>query len=103
MCLHGVFVLFIGKKDGLLRMCVDYRHLNKVTIKYKYSLSRSDDLFDQLKGITYFYKINLRFEDHQLMVKKYDVLETTFRTRYALLNFQLCHLGYHMLPQLSWT
>lgn len=56
----GTLVLFVRKKDGSLRKCIDYRQLNKITIKNKYHLSRIDDLFDQLLGATCFYRIDLR-------------------------------------------
>ena len=65
----GGTVLFVKKKDGSLRMCIDYHQLNKVTIKNKYSLPRIDDFFDQLQGASYFSKIDLRSGYHQLMVR----------------------------------
>ena len=69
------------KKDGTLRLCIDYRELNKVTIKNKYPLPRIDDLFDQLQGASVFLKIDLRSEYHQLKIKKEDIYKTVFRTR----------------------
>ncbi|KAA3470037.1 Retrotransposon protein [Gossypium australe] len=74
----GAPVLFVKKKDGSMRMCIDYRQLKKVTIKNKYLLSRIDDLFDQLKGVTVFSKIDLRSGYYQLRVKDSDVPETAF-------------------------
>ena len=56
----GAPVLFVKKKDGTLRLCIDYRQLNKMTVKNKYPLPRIDDLFDQLKGVSIFSKIDLR-------------------------------------------
>ena len=62
----GAPVLFVRNKDGSLRMCIDYRQLNKVTVKNRYPLPRIDDLFDQLQGASYFSKIDLRSSYHQL-------------------------------------
>ena len=68
------------KKDGTLRMCIDYRQINKVTVKNKYPLPRIEDLFDQLKGAGVFSKINLRSGYCQLRVKDVNVPKTAFRT-----------------------
>ena len=73
-------MLFVKKKDGTLRLCVDYRQLNKLTVKNKYPLPRIDDLFDQLKGASIFSNIDFRFEYHQLRIKDVDVHKTAFRT-----------------------
>ena len=75
------------KKDGTLRLCIDYRELNKVTIKNKYMLPRIDDLFDQLAGMKVFSKIDLRSRYHQLKVREEDVPKITFRTRYRHYEF----------------
>lgn len=74
----GAPVLFVKKNDGSIRMCVDYRQLNKVMIKNKYSLTRIDDLFDQHQGAAVFSKINLRFSYHQLRIRALNILETVF-------------------------
>ena len=76
----GAPVLFVKKKDGSLRLCVDYRQLNKVTVKNKYPLPRIDYLFDQLQGSQCFSKIDLRAGYHQLKIKAEDIPKTTFRT-----------------------
>ena len=75
----GALVLFVKKKDSTLRMCIDYRKINKVIVNNKYSLPRIEDLFYQLKGAGVFSKIDLRSEYYQLQVKDVDVLKTTFR------------------------
>jgi hypothetical protein len=78
----GAPILFVNKKDGSRRMCVDYRSLNKVTIKNKYPLPRIEDLFDQMRGATLFSKIDLRLGYHQLKIQTEDIPKTTFTTRY---------------------
>ena len=75
----GAPVLFVKKKDGTLRLCVDYRQLNKMTVKNKYLLTGVDDLFNQLKGANVFSKIDLRYGYHQLRIKDADVYKMTFR------------------------
>ena len=79
----GAPVLFVIKKDGTLRLCIDYRQLNKLTVKNKYPLPRIDDLFDQLKGASIFLNIDLRSGYHRLRIKDADVHKTAFRTRYG--------------------
>ena len=71
--LWGAPVLFVKKKDGNMRLCVDYHDLNAVTIKNKYPLPRIDNLFDQLKGAKFFSKIDLRSGYHQLRVRQEDI------------------------------
>jgi len=76
----GALVLFFKKKDGSLRLCIDYRQLNRVTVRNRYPLPRIDDLFDQLQGAQFFSKIDLRSRYHQLRIREEDILKTTFRT-----------------------
>ncbi|WVZ70701.1 hypothetical protein U9M48_019344 [Paspalum notatum var. saurae] len=85
----GALVLFVKKKDGTLRLCVDYRELNAVTIKNKYPLPRTGDLLDQLKGAKYFSKIDLRSGYHQMKIREEDIPKTTFETRYGHYEFTI--------------
>ncbi|GJZ76968.1 putative reverse transcriptase domain-containing protein [Tanacetum coccineum] len=80
-------ILFVKKKDGSFRMCINYRELNKLTIKNRYPLSRIDDMFGQLQGSQYFTKIDLRSGYHQLRVHKDDIPKTVFRTCYGHFEF----------------
>nr|GEY01057.1 hypothetical protein [Tanacetum cinerariifolium] len=85
----GAPVLFVKKKDGLYRMCIDYSKLNKLTIKNKYPLPRIDDLFDQLQGSSVYSKIDPRSGYHQLCIREEDIPITAFRTRYGHYEFQV--------------
>ncbi|GKD42176.1 putative reverse transcriptase domain-containing protein [Tanacetum coccineum] len=89
----GAPILFVKKKDGSFRMCIDYRELNKLTVKNRYPLPRIDDLFDQLQGSSIYLKIDLRSGYYPLRVREEDIPKTAFRTRYGHYEFQVMPFG----------
>ncbi|GJV49789.1 putative nucleotidyltransferase, ribonuclease H [Tanacetum coccineum] len=89
----GTPVLFVKNKDGSFWMCIDYRELNKLTVKNRYPLPRIDNLFDQLQGSRVYSKINLRSGYHQLKVQEEDIPKTAFRTCYGHYEFQVMPFG----------
>jgi hypothetical protein len=91
-------VLFVEKKDGTKRMCIDYRCLNEVTVKNEYPLPRIEDLFDQLRGASVLSKIDLRSGYHQLRIRPSDIPKTTFITKYGLYEFTVMSFGLTNAP-----
>ena len=94
----GAPILFVSKKDGSFRMCVDYRALNKLTVKNSYPLPRIDDIFDQLRGAKYFSKIDLRSGYHQIRLTPEAIPLTAFRTKYGLFEFTVLPFGLTNAP-----
>jgi hypothetical protein len=94
----GAPILFVAKKDGSLRLCVDYRALNKVTQKDRYPLPRIDDLFDQLQGAKVFSSLDLQQGYHQVRVTDEDVPKTAFRTPMGLFQYRVLCFGLTNAP-----
>ena len=95
----GCPAIFVKKKDETLRLCVDYRPLNEVTIKNKYPLPRIDLLFDQLAGARVFSKIDLRSGYHQIKIKPEDIPKMAFTTRYGLYEYLVMSFGLTNAPK----
>jgi hypothetical protein len=89
----GSPILFVKKKDGTLRICIDFKKLNKVSVKNKYTLPRRDDLFDQLKDEKIFSKVDLNPGYHQVRNKEDNINKTSFRTRYGHYEFTVLPFG----------
>ena len=94
----GAPVLFAKKKDRILRLCIDYRQLNRATIKNQYPLPRIDDFFDQLRGARVYSKIDLRTSYHKLRVRETDIPEIAFRTLYGNFDFTVMPFGLTNAP-----
>nr|GFC15000.1 putative reverse transcriptase domain-containing protein [Tanacetum cinerariifolium] len=94
----GAPMFFVKKKDISFRMCIDYRELNKFTVKNRYPLPRIDDLFDQLQELQFFSKIDLRSGYHQRRVHEDDIPKTAFKTRYGHFKFIVMPFGLNNAP-----
>nr|GEX65058.1 putative reverse transcriptase domain-containing protein [Tanacetum cinerariifolium] len=94
----GAQVLFVRKKDGSFRICIDYRELNKLTVKNRYPLPRIDDVFDQLQRTSVYSNNDLRSSYHQLRIQEEDIPKTDFRTRYGHYEFQVMPFGLTNAP-----
>jgi len=100
---YGAPVLFVHKKDGILRMCVDYKALNKATVNNRYPLLRINDLFDRLSGAKIFSRIDLRSGYYQIRIAEGDEEQTTCRTRYGSYEFMVMPFGLTNAPATFYT
>ena len=91
-------MLFVKKNDGSLRLCIDYRDLNDMTIKNKYPLPHIDELFDQLQGAVGFFKLDLRQGYYKLRILEADVPKTAFNSRYEHFEFAVMPFGLNNAP-----
>jgi hypothetical protein len=89
----GSSIMMVPKKDGTWRMCVDYRALNKITVKIRYPLPRIDDLLDQLKNVVYFTKLDLHSRYHQIGVAEQDARKNAFKTKQGLFEWLVMSFG----------
>jgi hypothetical protein len=96
----GALVIFVKKKDGSLQLCIDYRDLNRATMKNRYTIPCIDDLFDHMKGVIVFSKIDLRWGYHQLRIKEGDIPKTAFQTRFRNYEFIVVPFGLTNAPTL---
>ena len=94
----GAPIIFIRNKDGSWRLCIDYRQLNKATIKNQYPSSKIDDMFDKMKDATMFSKIDLQLGYHQLWIKEDDVPKTSFKMRFGHYEFTILLFGLTNTP-----